>query len=90
MKLRRANSYQKRACDRASELLSDALLCARTADCPKLTRRIRAAIASAGGAQRHMRRRVMGVLHPMRADRRAFDHVESPKRPFWFRIGSYA
>ncbi len=90
MKLRRANTYQKRACDRAEQLLRDALLMARTADCPKLTRRIRGAIASAGGARRHMQRRVMGVLHPMRADRQAFEHVESPKRPLWFRTGSYA
>lgn len=91
MKLRRATPYQVRAADKAAALLHDALLMARTANCPRLAQRIRFAIASADGARRHIRRRaVFGVLHPMQADRRAFEHVESPKRPLWFREGQYA
>lgn len=77
MKMRPANLYQRRAVKRASELLRDALIMARTANCPRLTKRIRLAIASAGGAARHMERRVFGVLHVMRADRSAFANVES-------------
>jgi hypothetical protein len=85
MKIRRANSYQVRACERANQLLRDALACARTADCPKLVRRIRAAIASGGGAQRHIQRRVMsrqvfGVLHVSNTDRRQFRNVEGGQR----------
>lgn len=77
--VRPANSYQARAGQRALELLHDALLCANTAKCPRLARAIRHAIASGEGAERHMvrRRTVYGVLHPMRADREAFQHVET-------------
>lgn len=90
--IRPANSYQARAVPRAVELLRDALLCARTANCPRLCRAIRHAIRSAEGAQKHLKRRryVYGVLHPMRADRAAFRNVESPKRPLWFKLGQYA
>lgn len=29
-------------------------------------------------------RRTFGVIHPMRADRTAFQHVEPPARRFWW------
>lgn len=87
MKLRKANSYQQRAADKAARLLADAMVCVIVADCPKLKRKIRSAIASAVGAVRHMGRRVMhsrpvyGVLHVTNTDRRQFTAVEKTAQP---------
>lgn len=84
MKIRPATSYQRQAAVKSAELLAAALMCARVADCPKLCAKIRRAIASAGGAVRHVNhrlarsRRVYGVLHLTRADRTAFANVERP------------
>lgn len=96
MKIRRATPYMRRAAQQSARLLADALTCARVAQCPKLIIRIEAAVSSAGGAVRHIERRlartrpVMGVLHVTNSDRRAFAAVDSPKRGFWFKSGQYA
>ena len=99
MNIRPASQFQLRAVEKSRRLLSDALTCAKAADCPRLCRRIRAAISSAKGAVRHANKRaartaghrqIYGVLHPMRADRVAFQHVEKPARSPWFRAGQYA
>lgn len=58
MKLRPANETQ-RACVRiAIQKLKEARWHLTAADCPKTLRRVRLALTSAGGAERHMRRRM--------------------------------
>lgn len=106
MRIRPATTYQKRAAEHAEQLLRDALVCARAAQCPRLIRRIQLAVTSAGGAVRHVNHRVSRtdrLGRPLRwdgkpygkttitaEDRAAFANVESPKRPEWFRAGQYA
>lgn len=58
---------------------------ARIAKCPKLTRKIERAVASARGAVAHAHARlahsrpVYGVLHLTNSDRRQFREVETPR-----------
>ena len=35
-------------------------------------------------ASRKAHAQPLGVLHPMQADRKAFDSVEQPAKPFWW------
>jgi hypothetical protein len=63
MKLRPITATQRLALERAIELLKAARIHAAHADCPNLTDAIRRAIKSAGGAERHARRRPF-LVHP--------------------------
>ena len=58
MKLRSGSYAQQHSLDRAHDALRLARDLLRHADCPKVLRRVRAAISSAKGAERHMRARI--------------------------------
>lgn len=59
MKLRPATNYQRHELSRALTFLKLAREAAAAADCPSLLKKIRSGIKSAGGAERHIERRLM-------------------------------
>ena len=62
MKLRPAHVGQQRDLEHALDCLKSAREYAKSAGCPLLVRKVRSAIKSAGGAGRHMRRRMDGAV----------------------------
>lgn len=60
MKLRPATVADAQTLKNAIIALKAARTLAKSADCPKLTAKIRSALKSAGGAWRHIERRING------------------------------
>lgn len=62
-KLRPATERHLGALDIAIAALKTARLSCQQADCPSLQKKIHSAIKSAGGARRHLERRIMHTRH---------------------------